>query len=55
MIFLFQMSQYYADVMCNAMALDGLATSHPISAVIDDPADIVAIFDEISYDKVRQL
>lgn len=51
--FLFQMSQWYADVVCNAMASDGLATSHSISADIDDPHDIQAMFDEISYDKVN--
>ena len=36
-----------------ALELDGLLSSHPISVPVNNPADIEALFDTISYKKVR--
>jgi aminopeptidase N len=36
-----------------AMDKDSLETSHPVSVDVNDPDEINAIFDEISYTKVQ--
>lgn len=46
------MDQFTLDKTQPALALDALISSHPISAVVHDPADIDIIFDTISYSKV---
>ncbi|NWX15596.1 ERAP1 aminopeptidase, partial [Aegotheles bennettii] len=35
----------------DAMAVDALNSSHPISTPVEDPAQILEIFDDVSYDK----
>ncbi|NWX47009.1 ERAP1 aminopeptidase, partial [Steatornis caripensis] len=35
----------------DAMAVDALNSSHPISTPVEDPAQILEIFDNVSYDK----
>lgn len=37
-----------------ALKTDALSTSHTLSVTVNDPADIEAIFDAISYNKVNQ-
>ncbi len=44
-------SQFLLDVGIPALELDSLTTSHPISVAVDDPREIEAIFDTISYKK----
>lgn len=48
------MEQFILDKTQPALALDALASSHPISVTIRDPAEIEIIFDTISYSKVNQ-
>lgn len=36
---------------CSALALDSLENSHPIEVVVNSPAEINEIFDNISYSK----
>ncbi|KAF5274559.1 hypothetical protein FQA39_LY07171 [Lamprigera yunnana] len=45
------MEQFILDKTQPALALDALASSHPISVVVHDPNQIEAIFDTISYSK----
>ncbi|KAG5892870.1 hypothetical protein JTB14_032594 [Gonioctena quinquepunctata] len=45
------MEQFIVDKTQPALALDALASSHPISATVNDPSDIDAIFDTISLNK----
>ncbi|XP_031336695.1 endoplasmic reticulum aminopeptidase 1-like isoform X2 [Photinus pyralis] len=45
------MDQFILDKTQPALALDALASSHPISVAIQDPSEIEAIFDTISYSK----
>ncbi|CAB3258598.1 unnamed protein product [Arctia plantaginis] len=42
---------YAVDSIMAVLNLDALESSHPVSAVIDDPKRISEIFDEISYRK----
>lgn len=46
------MEQFILDKTQPALALDALASSHPISVTVHDPSEIEAIFDTISYSKV---
>lgn len=43
--------QFVSDEYLPGMAMDSLASSHPIEVEIDDPDDIRSIFDAISYNK----
>lgn len=45
------MDQFWSDVTQPALALDSLYTSHPVSVPVNDPKEIEAIFDTISYKK----
>lgn len=47
----FQIWNLFMQDFCHALELDASATSHPIQATVEDPADIGAIFDSISYHK----
>ncbi|XP_054842436.1 endoplasmic reticulum aminopeptidase 1 [Eublepharis macularius] len=42
---------YFLDKYFNAMEVDALNSSHPISTAVEDPAQILEMFDEVSYDK----
>lgn len=46
------MEQFVVDKTQPALALDALASSHSISATVNDPFEIDNIFDTISLDKV---
>jgi len=37
------------------MEVDALNSSHPVSTPVEDPAQILEMFDEVSYEKVKQL
>ena len=43
--------QFWAQVVLPALRLDSLASSHPVSMPVNDPKEIEAIFDTISYKK----
>ncbi len=43
--------RFYIDDTARGLSLDGLASSHPIEADIQDPKEIGQIFDAISYSK----
>ena len=45
------MEQFWAKVVIQALHLDSLASSHPVSTSVEDPKEIEAIFDTISYKK----
>lgn len=45
------MDQFILDKTQPALDLDALASSHPISVPVNDPREIEAIFDTISYSK----
>lgn len=45
------MDQFILDKTQPALDLDALASSHPISIHVNDPREIEAIFDTISYSK----
>lgn len=36
-----------------AMEVDSLPSSHPVSTPVESPMQIQEIFDDVSYDKVR--
>nr|XP_056705009.1 endoplasmic reticulum aminopeptidase 1 [Euleptes europaea]XP_056705010.1 endoplasmic reticulum aminopeptidase 1 [Euleptes europaea] len=42
---------YFLDKYFGAMKVDALNSSHPISTAVEDPAQILEMFDEVSYDK----
>jgi aminopeptidase N len=48
------LEQFVVDKTQPALALDALASSHAISVEVRDPSEIEAIFDAISYSKVRE-
>lgn len=49
------MEQFVLEKTQPALALDALASSHSISVEVHDPREIEAIFDTISYSKVKYL
>ena len=50
--FRFQEDDMILDKVQDVMVADSLATSHPVFMPADTPAQISAIFDSITYDKV---
>ena len=46
------MDQFVLRNIQRSMALDQLATSHPISVSVKNPDEISSLFDAISYHKV---
>lgn len=47
------MDQFVHSITMPALKTDALGTSHPISVTVSNPIEIEAIFDTISYNKVR--
>uniref|UniRef100_A0A2C9JE86 Aminopeptidase n=1 Tax=Biomphalaria glabrata TaxID=6526 RepID=A0A2C9JE86_BIOGL len=47
----FQMMDSFMMPFSGAQHLDSLITSHPIEVEVQDPAEVDALFDKISYDK----
>lgn len=46
-------AEFIAGHLTSALTLDALRSSHPIEMSCPDEASIVAVFDSISYSKVR--
>ncbi|KAL8203602.1 UNVERIFIED_CONTAM: Endoplasmic reticulum aminopeptidase 1, partial [Gekko kuhli] len=42
---------YFLDKYFDAMEVDALHSSHPITTAVEDPTQILEMFDEVSYDK----
>lgn len=38
-----------------AMEVDSLSSSHPVSTPVENPIQIQEMFDDVSYDKVSQI
>lgn len=47
------LEQFVISTTQQAMAMDSLRSSHPIMADVKNPSEIEALFDAISYKKVR--
>jgi len=47
------MDQFVVSDLHTALTLDSLNTSHPIITGATDPDEINALFDSISYEKVK--
>ena len=52
MIILYQDDQFVIEDLQRVMRLDGLITSHPVYQPVNDPGEIDALFDTITYAKV---
>ncbi|XP_056592948.1 endoplasmic reticulum aminopeptidase 1 [Triplophysa dalaica] len=46
-----QVSDYFMGKCFNAMSVDSLSSSHPISTQVENPAEISEMFDDVSYQK----
>ncbi|XP_054254334.1 endoplasmic reticulum aminopeptidase 1 [Indicator indicator] len=46
-----RVEDYFLRRCFDAMAVDALNSSHPISTPVEDPAAILEMFDDVSYDK----
>ncbi|XP_049563023.1 endoplasmic reticulum aminopeptidase 1 isoform X1 [Orcinus orca] len=46
-----KVEDYFFDKCFNAMEVDALNSSHPVSTPVENPAQIREIFDEVSYEK----
>ncbi|NXX40472.1 ERAP1 aminopeptidase, partial [Tricholaema leucomelas] len=46
-----RIEDYFLRRCFDAMAMDALNSSHPISTPVEDPAAILEMFDDVSYDK----
>ncbi|NXA25670.1 ERAP1 aminopeptidase, partial [Ibidorhyncha struthersii] len=46
-----RVEDYFLRKCFDAMAVDALNSSHPISTPVEDPAQILEIFDDVSYEK----
>ncbi|KAB0392614.1 hypothetical protein E2I00_013469, partial [Balaenoptera physalus] len=47
-----KVEDYFFDKCFNAMEVDALNSSHPVSTPVENPAQIREIFDEVSYEKI---
>lgn len=47
------LDQFVISSLQHALAMDSLISSHPINSSVEDPNEIEASFDMISYKKVR--
>ncbi|XP_063149203.1 endoplasmic reticulum aminopeptidase 1, partial [Candoia aspera] len=46
-----KVEDYFLNKYFDAMEVDALNSSHPISTPVEDPAQILEMFDDVSYDK----
>ncbi len=44
---------YFLGKCFEAMEVDSLSSSHPVSTPVENPAQIQEMFDDVSYDKVH--
>ena len=49
------MDQFVSTKVFRSLSLDQMSNSHPIQVEVHDPAQINAIFDTISYNKVNKM
>lgn len=47
------MDQFILETTQDALGIDSLSDSHPISVPVGDPDEINALFDSITYAKVK--
>lgn len=45
---------YFLGKCFQAMEVDSLSSSHPVSTPVENPAQIEEMFDDVSYDKVHK-
>lgn len=48
-----QQEDYFLGKCFEAMEVDSLSSSHPVSTPVENPAQIQEMFDDVSYDKVH--
>ncbi|KAG7476525.1 hypothetical protein MATL_G00083810 [Megalops atlanticus] len=46
-----QVEDHFLEKCFEAMEVDALSSSHPVSTPVEDPAEIREMFDDVSYDK----
>ncbi|XP_048877194.1 endoplasmic reticulum aminopeptidase 1b isoform X1 [Brienomyrus brachyistius] len=46
-----QVEDYFLSKCFEAMEVDALSSSHPVSTPVEDPTEIQEMFDDVSYDK----
>lgn len=50
-----EQEDYFLGKCFEAMEVDSLPSSHPVSTPVENPAQIQEMFDDVSYDKVVTL
>lgn len=48
-----QQEDYFLGKCFEAMEVDSLSSSHPVSTPVENPSQIQEMFDDVSYDKVH--
>lgn len=48
----FSQNDFFLDKCFEAMEVDSLSSSHPVSTHVENPTQIQEMFDDVSYDKV---
>ncbi|XP_059825420.1 endoplasmic reticulum aminopeptidase 1-like [Hypanus sabinus] len=46
-----QVKEFFLDKFFSAMEVDALSSSHPVSTEVENPMQILEMFDEVSYEK----
>lgn len=46
-------NDFFLGKCFEAMEVDSLSSSHPVSTPVENPAQIQEMFDDVSYDKVQ--
>ncbi len=49
----FSQDDFFLGKCFEAMEVDSLSSSHPVSTHVENPTQIQEMFDDVSYDKVR--
>lgn len=47
--------EFFLGKCFEAMEVDSLSSSHPVSTPVENPTQIQEMFDDVSYDKVSQV
>lgn len=47
--------EFFLGKCFEAMEVDSLSSSHPVSTPVENPTQIQEMFDDVSYDKVGQV
>lgn len=51
----FSQDDFFLDKCFEAMEVDSLSSSHPVSTHVENPTQIQEMFDDVSYDKVSPI